>query len=142
MDVIRPHNVPQYNCLCMHRAFLVEIPLLAVCYGKVCLSSTSLMLSCLSMISFGFTNFLEKHTKPIAALEKRLHNFTLIDCHHTVLFHLCTLFELDPNPRIILNLLDHFSVPANDDTDSKSGHDHLDDQDRETKSEKIKHSLV
>lgn len=35
------------------------------------------------------------------------------------------LFELDPDPGIILNLFDHFSVPTNDDADSKSGHDHI-----------------
>jgi len=39
-----------------------------------------------------------------------------------------TLFELDPDPGIILNLLDHFSVPADDDADSKSGHNHLDEE--------------
>lgn len=36
-----------------------------------------------------------------------------------------TLFELDPDPGVGLNLLDHLSVPANDDADGKSGHHHL-----------------
>lgn len=39
--------------------------------------------------------------------------------------HLLTLFELDPDPSIVLNLLDHLSVPADDDANSKSGHNHL-----------------
>ena len=45
-----------------------------------------------------------------------------------VLFYVLTLFELDPDPGIILNLLDHLSVPADDDADGESGHNHLDDE--------------
>lgn len=40
-------------------------------------------------------------------------------------FQHLTLFELDPNTCIILNLSDHLSIPANDDSNSKSGHNHL-----------------
>lgn len=40
-------------------------------------------------------------------------------------FQHLTLFELNPNTRIILNLSDHLSIPANDDSNSKPGHNHL-----------------
>lgn len=45
--------------------------------------------------------------------------------YQQILFYLLTLFELDPDPGIILNLLYHLAVPADDDADSKSGHNHL-----------------
>lgn len=38
---------------------------------------------------------------------------------------LFTLLELDPDPSVILNLLDHLAIPANDDANSKSRHNHL-----------------
>ena len=53
-------------------------------------------------------------------------------CQHYVL----TLFELDPDPSIILNLLDHLAVPTNDDANSKSGNNHLDKEDAKKTSEK------
>lgn len=40
-------------------------------------------------------------------------------------FQHLTLFELNPNTCIILNLSDHLAIPADDDSDSKSGHNHL-----------------
>lgn len=42
------------------------------------------------------------------------------------LFQHLTLFELNPDTRIVLNLSDHLAVPANDDSNSKSRHNHLD----------------
>lgn len=41
------------------------------------------------------------------------------------LFQRRTLFELNPDSGIVLNLLDHLPVPPDDDADSESGHDHL-----------------
>lgn len=55
-----------------------------------------------------------------------LHVFILIT-KNELLFYFLTLFKLDPDTCIILNLLDHLSIPADDDTDSKSGYNHLDE---------------
>lgn len=44
---------------------------------------------------------------------------------------LLTLFKLDPYTGIILYLLYHLSVSANDDADSKSGHNDLNEGDSE-----------
>lgn len=44
---------------------------------------------------------------------------------------LLTLFKLDPDTGIILYLLYHLSVSANDDADSKSGHNDLNEGDSE-----------
>lgn len=52
--------------------------------------------------------------------------FTLKCPKIKALFQHLTLFELNPDARIVLNLSDHLAVPANDDSNSKSGHNHLD----------------
>lgn len=54
------------------------------------------------------------------------HMFIVIT-KNELLFYFLTLFKLDPDTCIILNLLDHLSIPTNDDTDSKSGYNHLDE---------------
>lgn len=72
--------------------------------------------------------------------ELKITHFYFTSLPTSGLVYLLTLFKLDPDTSIILNLLDHLSVPADDDANSKSGHNHLD----ERNSEKItkKNSLM
>lgn len=73
------------------------------------------------------------HELKVKVLDSTLKRSSCAPCVFTLLcpkikapFQPLTLFELNPDTRIVLNLSDHLAVPANDDSNSKSGHNHLD----------------